>query len=132
MQYLYHKFIKVGSDHEINLSHDTRAHFYQYFEVNQSHLNEKKESFIFNIFDECALNVLNLMMDAFHRFVLTEEYQHIVQDINWNDLPIECGDNTPQSDSGMSQKSQFDVLNEIPIIRNATSFNKLHTIYDNH
>ena len=119
MEYLYNKFIKIGSLHEINLSHELRAPLIQFFERDKLHLTQKKESFLFNLFDQCAHSILQLMFDAYHRFTVTDNYKSIIADLIDDD------------DENYTLSNDSDIINpnEITILRNATSYNKLLAHY---
>eukprot|EP01084_Bolivina_argentea_P013188 24719_1 len=61
MRFLYDKYIKIGSDHEINISHSSRSALISYFEAN----SVDKDYKIFNIFDEVALENFFLLQITF-------------------------------------------------------------------
>ena len=73
MEYLYSKFIASSSAHTLNISHSLRAPLTRSFETDCMHRAVRKQSFLFNIFDEVAHSVLDLMLDSFRRFEMTQE-----------------------------------------------------------
>ena len=69
---LYHKYIRIGSDHELNISGTNRKHLYRIFEGEQvgahgSNLLLKDERLI-NCMDFAALEILMLLQDPYNRF----------------------------------------------------------------
>ena len=75
MEYLYNKFIKEDSLVTVNLPYGIRSTLTMFFEAERAHSSQPKESFLFDIMDESALNILDLMLDSFGRFTLTETYK---------------------------------------------------------
>eukprot|EP01084_Bolivina_argentea_P002059 3792_1 len=134
MEYLYNKFIKIDSIHEINLPHFIKSPLIKFFENDKLHLKQKQESFLFNVFDESANSILQLMLDSYHRFVLTDKYKSIAIEMDCMNTPIDMTMSTPQTLNSTPQTidttptiniNENDINLELPIIRNATSYNKL-------
>eukprot|EP01083_Nonionella_stella_P287273 977771_1 len=146
MDYLYNKFIKSGSYMEMNISYDLKAPLVQIFETDKSHLKQPKESFLFTVFDEVAHSILELMLDSYHRFIVTDEYKELdLQFVDGAD-----GLNTPRDETVSTLEKEekttpcTHTVNSTPktpsddnemsceynIIRNASSFNKLVMLYE--
>lgn len=69
---LYRKYIKEGSDFEINLRYTTRRRYREQFEKGDP--NEELQH-LYHIFDECIAEMMQLLMPAFQRFIQTEQYK---------------------------------------------------------
>ena len=73
MKALYFKYIKSGCDHEINLSYTVRNAVREFFEnstVKMQAIKRKKQYYkLFNVFDECGIEIFLLMSQSFQRFV---------------------------------------------------------------
>jgi len=88
-EYLYQKFIEPRALHEVNLSHGIRGKLCTFFGKERAHLTHGKvESFIFNIFDEAALQILGLMCDSFARFASTSDFRYIQREIERDDSSV--------------------------------------------
>jgi len=85
-EYIFQKFIEPGALHEVNLSHGVRSTLCSIFDTERTHLTHGKvESFIFNVFDEAALQILELMCDSFSRFAFTRDFRYIQREIERDD-----------------------------------------------
>ncbi len=135
MEYLYNKFIKRGSLYTLNLPGGLTETLWRFFEKDKSHQNQPKESFLFNVLDDCAYIILDLMLDSFRRFAATETYKKLELELDaqrrksrtatatksWMSTPTSnTGGNgggiTPFADPGM--------------LRHAASFNELQSQYE--
>lgn len=82
MKSLYFKYIKSGSDHEINLSYTLRNSISQFWEKEITKLQEikiKQQHYkLFNIFDEAGIEIFLLMSQSFQRFVKSDQIHDIL------------------------------------------------------
>lgn len=69
MKALYQKYIETSSEHELNISHETRAFLHSALNQPQKH-----EAFYFNVFDFCGTEVMKLLIRTFRRFRTTGLY----------------------------------------------------------
>jgi len=69
---LYRKYIKEGSDFEINLRYVTRKRYREQFERDDPNDNVQH---LYHIFDECIAEMMQLLKPAFQRFIQTEQYK---------------------------------------------------------
>jgi len=94
-EYIFRKFIRPGALHEVNLPYQIRSDLCTFFEHRntRSFRGTRIESFIFNIFDEAALQILELMVDSFGRFASTAECQRIQREIgrDCSSSGVSCG-----------------------------------------
>jgi len=112
-EYLFQKFIRQSAVHEVNLSHGVRTPLCRFFGTERMHLTHGKvESFIFNIFDEAARQILELMCDSFSRFASTRTFRHIQSAIERDDSSVH------RSCDGYREESAQSTT---PVVRNATS-----------
>jgi len=74
-EHIFLKFIRPGALHEVTLPHQLRSDLCTFFEQKHFHSlhNTRTECSIFNIFDEAALEILELTMDSFRRFTSKEK-----------------------------------------------------------
>jgi len=106
LKFLYSKYVKTGSDNEINISWETREPLVHFFEN-----AETAQSFqIFNIFDEAAMEILLLLHGSFSRFRKTPAYVRVCEYAKGSEVIFDSG--------------------ELPILRNATSFSKVYGEYN--
>eukprot|EP01084_Bolivina_argentea_P002594 4798_1 len=68
MLYLYDKYVKYYSEYELNLSSSAKTCLCRIFE-NEKDFNELTDVESFNIFDNAAIEIINLLKDPFHRFL---------------------------------------------------------------
>lgn len=86
---LYHKYITEDSIHQLNISYEVRQDLDTYFkELFKNHENGKhskqdgNEYDGFRLFDQCAIEIINLLLDPFIRFKSTTAYEeHITANI---------------------------------------------------
>ena len=80
MKALYFKYIKSGCDQEINLSYAVRSAARQFFEKSTMKLQEIKVKQhyykLFNVFDDCGIEIFLLMSQSFQRFVKSDKISH--------------------------------------------------------
>ena len=130
MKALYQKYIETSSDHELNISHETRGFLHTVLNQPQKH-----ESFYFNVFDFCGTEVMKLLIRTFRRFRTTGLYSayldHVVlkekevqkdleaQNISQQPIIIE-GENKRQN----KDKTDTKIAEELPKISRATSSRK--------
>jgi len=84
---IYHKYIRVGSEYEINISYSDRKKFTQLFKDEQHWLDNESYKLmeIFTIFDGVIHQLMKLQNDSFRRFTNTDEYTNWKRDsINKN------------------------------------------------
>ena len=144
MEYIYHKFIKPGAVHEVNLSHGVRSPLRRFFDRDRAHLSHGKvESLIFNVFDEAALQILELMVDSFGRFASTKTCRQIQKEM---DAAVAQEDSTggsrllvPQSRLGRSYDGDDVSIGsattttrgpELPVVRHAASLGRVMHRYE--
>ena len=70
---LYKKYIQNGSDHEVNVSAQTRAHLCDVFE--QEDMNKVAENDIMNAMDNAACEIFMLLQDPFSRYRLSMDLE---------------------------------------------------------
>eukprot|EP01084_Bolivina_argentea_P013187 24718_1 len=121
MKHLYNKYIKISSDNELNISYEVRSSLINYFE----NVNEDRDYKVFNIMDEVAVEVLQLLQDSFRRFRLTDEFIQI-QKHEKNEKNKQGNDQNKPTELAMKE-----LLNskKIPVLRNATSYSVLKEKY---
>eukprot|EP01083_Nonionella_stella_P059492 155639_1 len=68
MKDLYQKYIKEGSDFELNISHESRIKLRDFIECIDD-ITEERQSYLYCLFDECCIEILFLLDGPFHRFV---------------------------------------------------------------
>ena len=140
MEYIYEKFIKPESTYEVNLSYGVRQPLIKFFERDGLHKNHGKvESFIFNIFDQAALMILELMVDSFARFASTKTCKLIQKEIERQREMMEeisCISRQPilsrlglggcDDRDDMSHVTEASVMtNDVPVVRHATSVRRV-------
>ena len=85
---LYKKYIRVGSELEINIDFGNRKHYQNLFENNG--LNGLSRRELYKIFDPCIDIMITLTMPAFPRFKRGKKYKMIQQHMNvayeWNKM----------------------------------------------
>lgn len=91
MKGLYFKYIKSGCDQEINLSYTVRNAVCEFFENSTVKLQEikMKEHYykLFNVFDECGIEIFCLMSQSFQRFVKSDKIsKSLLKNLLDNDL----------------------------------------------
>merc|ERR1712083_529742 len=69
---LYRKYIKEGSDFEINLRYSTRKKYREQFEREDP---EDNVQHLYHIFDDVIAEMMQLLIPAFQRFIQTEKYK---------------------------------------------------------
>ena len=72
---LYEKYIRVGSEWEININYRDRNKYIQLFEVNGVSSDDKQELYV--IFDICIKQMFGLLFGTFTRFKNSEQYKLI-------------------------------------------------------
>eukprot|EP01083_Nonionella_stella_P024175 66834_1 len=68
MKHLYTKYIKTGSDCELNISHETRTKLSNVFESMDA-VQKESYSDLYSILDPCGVEMLYLLNDPFQRFL---------------------------------------------------------------
>jgi len=143
MEYLFNKFIKPGAVHEVNLSHGVRMPLRRFFGAERLHLKHGKvESFIFNIFDEAALQILELMVDSFGRFATTKTCRYILREMerekemekskeerSWPAAPTAVRMGSTRSEADDISIGPNTNL-ELPVVRHAASLHRVMHQYD--
>ena len=139
MEYIYEKFIRPRSLHEVNLSYGVRAPLVKFFDKDSLHLNHGKlESYIFNIFDQAALMILELMVDSFGRFASTKTCKLIQKEIERQremTEEVSCVSRTPFLSRLGTATGAFDDdvsvgSSDQPVVRHATSMRAVMHQYD--
>ena len=75
-KYLYKRYIRVGSELEINIDYLTRIKYKKKFEPNDNELsNDKQELFV--LFDPCIDRMMALITASWTRFTDSKEYKMI-------------------------------------------------------
>ena len=69
---LYKKYVKEGSDFEINLRYKTRKDYQRMFEKEELSSDLKT---IYHVFDEVIAEMIKLLVPAFERFTNTKQYE---------------------------------------------------------
>merc|ERR1712087_656162 len=77
MDALYHKYVKVNSDHELNLSAVNRKALKKRFERHTPGKETSKDDAedLLNCMDSAAMQILALLQDPFTRFKNTQLWQ---------------------------------------------------------
>eukprot|EP01084_Bolivina_argentea_P032599 60326_1 len=87
MYALYNKYIKVGSDHELNISYSIRNQLANVFRT-CNNLEKHSECDYFNVMDECGIEITGLMQQSFARFATTAIFETIKIDKNITDAKL--------------------------------------------
>eukprot|EP01083_Nonionella_stella_P021421 59415_1 len=111
MSVLYNKYIKVNSNHTLDLSAETRNVLIKYFEAMQcdGKVDRSTECRLFNIMDECCMEIMQLIKRSFSRFSLNRLWIRIIKD-----------------DVAMRRMLNS---NKVPVLRNASSYSVLREQY---
>merc|ERR1712228_738170 len=72
---LYIKYVLVGSEMEVNLSHKVRQRCLKKYE----RINEMDQEALFHVFDQCMACLLKLMQDSYVRFKDTPGFKYEVK-----------------------------------------------------
>jgi len=113
MKFLYGKYIKIGSEYEINISWRVRAVLIELFERDAPVSDFR----MFNLLDEAALEIFMLLQSTFSCFVHSHAYDFM---------------STRCASPGERPVVESFKLNspECPVIRNATSYSKVKKQYN--
>ena len=134
MTALYHKYVSNQGMHELNISYDSRKRLKEFFEVK---LKKKKdggeddlESFVFNVLDEVAKEILTLMIDSFRRFQTGEIYQSFYSKYAGNKgKKVSRGNSIAETETDTTCIDLQTNDKSLPVLRNMTSYNKLMKEY---
>jgi len=113
MAFLYRKYIKVGSEREVNISWAMRDSLTAYFERGIA----DSDFGVFNLLDGIALETLCLLHRTFARFVHSTEYERLIAE-----SPKFC--NPPK----MVETHELNSA-ETPVLRNADSYSTMQQHY---
>ena len=144
---LYKKYISENSIHEVNIGYESRRKLKEFFEIklSQKQRDVDLESFVFNVLDVAAKEILLLMIDSFRRF----QTGHVGQSFfskyksrisRGNSMKMPSNDdygkgNITDTDTNNGTKLKKDNTNDnnkvstLPVLRNMTSYNKLMQVY---
>eukprot|EP00485_Elphidium_margaritaceum_P020010 CAMPEP_0202732124 /NCGR_PEP_ID=MMETSP1385-20130828/187496_1 /ASSEMBLY_ACC=CAM_ASM_000861 /TAXON_ID=933848 /ORGANISM="Elphidium margaritaceum" /LENGTH=654 /DNA_ID=CAMNT_0049398429 /DNA_START=63 /DNA_END=2028 /DNA_ORIENTATION=- len=113
MKFLYGKYIKIGSEYEINISWRVRAVLIELFERDAPVSDFR----MFNLLDEAALEIFMLLQSTFSCFVHSHAYDF---------MSTRCA-----SPGERPVVESFNLNSpECPVIRNATSYSKVKKQYN--
>lgn len=137
MKALYVKYIEESSDHELNISHETRNFLHAALNGTQKH-----ESFYFNVFDFCGAEIMKLLIRTFRRFRTTGLYnayldhvvlkeKEVLQDLeaqNISKQPIVI-EGEVEDESNSKEKTNHEIVEKLEAV--TTSHSKRNLIAKN-
>ena len=83
---LYRKYIRVGSEWEININYRERNRYKQLFEVDGISLDDKQK--LYTLFDSCIKQMLGLLSGVFTRFKNSDQYKLIIHHSPRNETDV--------------------------------------------
>eukprot|EP01084_Bolivina_argentea_P097276 174896_1 len=124
---LYDKYVKNGSDFELNISYKHRMDVIT--KISEATLN--KDNFQFNvlIFDDCLMEISRLMNDSWHRYKTDRLHSYSISDMETKNGDVEGCEIMKNTDTRRSSEQLETIHEEIDM--NIDSIYKLTTIKAN-